>query len=125
MKKKTVTLQIGLATVTMRMFLKIAIVMLALTLGNVAYGQLQWRETNRDIPKRSLTDPRVTDGIEIYGYNGVIYIKTPRRIAVRVFTILGQNVSQATLNPGTHELKIGSRGIYIVKIGNLTQKVAL
>ena len=109
----------------MRRFCAILIVMLALAVGNMSYAQLQWRETNRDIPSRSLTDKRVTDGIEIYGYNGVIYIKTPRRIAVRVFTILGQNVSQATLNPGTHELKIGTRGIYIVKIGNLTQKVAL
>ena len=57
--------------------------------------------------------------------NGVITIRTTRRINVRVFTILGQNVSSATLNPGTSELRIGSRGIFIVKIGNLTQKVAL
>ena len=65
------------------------------------------------------------DLFEMYGMNGVITIKTPRRITVRVFTILGQSVSQATLNPGTSELRIGTRGIYIVKIGNITQKVAL
>ena len=77
-----------------------------------AVAQLQWRETTREPRERSLTDPRATDG-------------TPRRIQVRVFTILGQSVSQATIGPGTVELKIGARGIYIVKIGNLTQKVAL
>ena len=88
-------------------------------------AQLQWRETTHKITGRSLTDPGATDGVEIYGANGVITIRTQRRIQVKVFTILGQLVSQATLNPGISELKINARGIYIVKIGNITQKVAL
>ena len=88
-------------------------------------AQLQWRETTHKVTGRSLTDPSVTDGVEIYGANGVITIRTQRRIQVKVFTILGQVVSQATLNPGISELKINARGIYIVKIGNITQKVAL
>ena len=90
-----------------------------------AVAQLQWRETTREPRERSLTDPRATDGMEIFQGEGPIPIRTPRRIQVRVFTILGQSVSQATIGPGTVELKIGARGIYIVKIGNLTQKVAL
>ena len=47
------------------------------------------------------------------------------RITVRVYTILGQMVSQATLQAGTSELRLGTRGIYLVRIGNLTQKVAI
>ncbi|MBQ4367063.1 MAG: hypothetical protein II786_03145, partial [Muribaculaceae bacterium] len=69
-------------------------------------------------------EQRIVD-VEITGKDGVITVRTPRRITVRVFTILGQNVSMATLNPGVSELRIGARGIYIVKVGNLTQKVAL
>ncbi|MBR1543717.1 MAG: T9SS type A sorting domain-containing protein [Muribaculaceae bacterium] len=94
---------------------------------NQADGQLQWRDTNQKAMGRMLIDPSQTDGVEIYSNSstGTITIKTPHKIQVRVFTILGQLVSQATLNPGTSELKINSRGVYIVKIGNITQKVAL
>ncbi|MBO7609419.1 MAG: hypothetical protein J6S96_04385 [Muribaculaceae bacterium] len=109
----------------MKRVLAILVTIIALTVSNMASAQLAWRETNREIQGRSLTDPRATDGVELYGNNGVISIKTTRRINVRVFTILGQSVSQATLNPGSYELKVGTRGIFIVKIGNLTQKVAL
>ena len=96
-----------------------------LGMASTAMAQLQWRETTREVQGRSLTDPRLTDGVEIFGRDGVITIRTTRRINVRVFTILGQSVSQAILNPGTSELKLGTRGIFIVKVGNLTQKVAL
>jgi hypothetical protein len=112
----------------MRKFWVSILIIMVLAFGQSVCAQLQWRETNREITARSLTDPRLTDGIEIYGSNGVITIRTQRRIPppqVRVFTILGQLVSQATLNPGTSELRINSRGIYLLRIGNLTQKVAL
>jgi len=98
---------------------------LALGLGNAALAEIQWHETNREMTGKSLNDPRSSDGIEIYGSNGTITIVTPKRINVRVYTILGQMVSQATLQPGTSELRLNSRGIYLVKIANLTQKVAI
>lgn len=88
-------------------------------------AQSAWRETNRTINVPSLVDPTTTDGIEIYGIGGAIVVRTNHRIQVRVFTILGQLVTQATLPPGTNEFKVAARGIYIVKIGNITQKVAL
>ncbi len=102
------------------------VVVLALCAGTSAVAQqMQWRESSREVQGRSLVDSRVTDGVEIYGSNGVITIRTTRRVQVRVFTILGQSVSQVTLNAGTYDLRVGSRGIYLVKIGNITQKVAL
>lgn len=88
-------------------------------------AQLVWRETNRDINVPSVIDPVVSDGVEIFVTQGSLIVRTNRRIQVRVFTILGQLVSQANVNPGTAELKMNSRGIYIVKIGNITQKIAL
>lgn len=99
-----------------------ALMMLAAPLTMSA--RAQWRETTQ-VQGRSLTDPKATDGVEIFQRSGTITIRTQRTIQVRVFTILGQLVSQATLQPGIAELKLNTRGIYLVKIGNITQKVAL
>jgi len=79
--------------------------------------QVQWQEMKHAVANES--------DIDIFGRDGVIVIRTNRRIQVRVFTILGQLVSQTTLNPGESVLKVNSRGIYIVKVENRTQKVAL
>lgn len=91
----------------------------------VAAANVQWRETTTEVQGKSLTDPKSTDGVEIFQRSGTIIVRTQRTIQVRVFTILGQLVSQATLPPGTSELRLNTRGIYLVKIGNITQKVAL
>ncbi len=109
----------------MRRLIAILILVLSLGLQSVALAEVQWRETNREVQGKSWNDPKASDGIEIYGRNGTITIVTPKRISVRVYTILGQVVSQATLQPGTSELRLGSRGIYLVRIGNMTQKVAI
>ena len=100
-------------------------IVFSLGLQNAALAEVQWRETNREAQGKTWNDPRASDGIEIYGSNGTITIVTPKRITVRVYTILGQMVSQATLQPGTSELRLGTRGIYLVRIGNITQKVAI
>ena len=109
----------------MKRLLVILSLVLTLGLNNVALAEVQWRETNREVQGRTWNDPRSSDGIEIYGRNGTITIVTPKRITVRVYTILGQMVSQATLQPGTSELRLGTRGIYLVRIANMTQKVAI
>ena len=109
----------------MKRLLAILALSIVLGLGNAALAEVQWHETNREVQGKSLNDPRTSDGVEIYGSNGVITIVTPKRITVRVYTILGQMISQATLQPGTSELRLGARGIYLVRIGNITQKVAI
>lgn len=104
------------------------IVILALILSmssSVISAKVQWREISGEVQGKSLTDPRSTDGVEIFQRSGTIIIKTTRAIQVKVFTILGQLVSQVTLQPGTSELRLNTRGIYLVKVGNITQKVAI
>ena len=63
--------------------------------------------------------------IEVSSKDRSIYIRTPRKVQVIVYTILGQIVTDRTINPGLSELKIGVRGIYLVKIEGQTQKIAL
>ena len=63
--------------------------------------------------------------IVVSSKDGSIYIRTPRKVQVIVYTILGQIVTDRTINPGLSELKIGVRGIYLVKIEGQTQKIAL
>ena len=110
---------------TMKRLFAILILVLGMGLQSAVFAEVQWRETNREVQGKSWNDPKTSDGIEIYGRNGTITIVTPKRITVRVYTILGQIVSQATLQPGTSELRLNSRGIYLVRIGNMTQKVAI
>ena len=63
--------------------------------------------------------------IEVSSKDGSIYISTPPKVQVVVYTILGQIVTDRTINPGLSELKIGVRGIYLVKIEGQTQKIAI
>lgn len=66
-----------------------------------------------------------TTDIEILAARGVILVSVSSPLTVKVFTILGQPVSQATLQPGVHQLQLPAHGIYIVKAGDLTCKVAV
>jgi len=108
----------------MRRVFVILTLALTLALTPVASASVQWQPTSGDVRGKSLTDPKSSDGVEIFQRSGAIIIRTPRTVQVKVFTILGQLVSQSTLQRGTSILKL-SKGIYIVKVGNITQKVAL
>lgn len=44
---------------------------------------------------------------------------------VRVYTILGQLVSRETVAAGSWRMHFSSRGIYIIKTGEITAKVAV
>lgn len=63
--------------------------------------------------------------LEIKTAKGVIIITSSHPVQVKIFTILGQLVSSETLGSGTSQLHLGTHGIYIVKAGEITCKVAL
>lgn len=63
--------------------------------------------------------------VEVRSGKGVIVVATPRPVSVKVYTILGQVISQETLPAGTSCLTISGHGVYIVKVGDITCKVAL
>lgn len=63
--------------------------------------------------------------IEVRAGKGVIYVTTTRPINIKVFTILGQPIAQDHLPQGTSQLILGTHGVFIVKAGDATFKVAV
>lgn len=63
--------------------------------------------------------------VEIKTAKGTLIVTASKPIQIKVFTILGQLVSSETVQPGTSQLQLGAHGVYIVKTGELTVKVAL
>lgn len=67
----------------------------------------------------------INDDIEVTVREQYIYVSVPKHTGVKLFTILGQPVAQATLPPGTSRLKVGARGIYILKAGSITKRITI
>ncbi len=63
--------------------------------------------------------------LEIMTLPSCIIVNTGHKINIQVFTILGRLVSAETLQPGLSRLTVGAHGIYIIKAGELTCKVAI
>ena len=54
-----------------------------------------------------------------------IYVNTPRQITIRLYSILGQLITQQTLQPGTTRIKAPTRGVYILKAGSMTRRITI
>lgn len=66
------------------------------------------------------------DTLQVYASDGYLYVNSPQRYIAQVYSIVGQLVYQEYVNPGFTEINIQQpRGIYIVRIGNVTKKVIL
>lgn len=63
--------------------------------------------------------------LEIKSASGVIIINTNHPVQIKVFTILGRIVSSETVPAGRSQLQLPAHGVYIVKVGDLTCKVAV
>lgn len=63
--------------------------------------------------------------IEVKTAPGIIIVSTNHQVQIKVFTILGRLVNSETLQPGTSRLQLPTHGVYIVKVGDLTCKVAV
>ena len=84
-----------------------------------APGPPRWETV--DTVVESLSDDRV----DITVRDHYIYVSTPRPVTAKLFTILGQPVTQAQLPSGTSRLRIDARGIYILKVGSLTRRITI
>ena len=63
--------------------------------------------------------------IEIKAASGMLFVSTNHPIQIKVFTILGRLVNTETLPAGKSQLTLPAHGVYIVKVGDLTCKVAV
>lgn len=69
-------------------------------------------DSGRDIADVTVSDGKVTIVVE-------------RSVTVRVFSILGQLITQKQLAPGRHRLTLATKGIYILKAGADTRRISI
>lgn len=62
---------------------------------------------------------------EIKVIPGVIMVNANHPVQIKIFTILGRVVNSETLPPGASRFTLPAHGVYIVKIGDITCKVAV
>lgn len=89
----------------------------------IALSAKSW-ETVRTERVEAKTVVRDSD-IEIRTAPLTIFVTVNRNIQIKIFTILGRLVNSETLQPGTLKLVLPAHGVYIVKAGDLTCKVAV
>lgn len=70
------------------------------------------------------TDPG-NDYVAVAVRDNAIYVTVAAPTQVKLFTILGQPVSQATLQAGTTRLRVAAKGIYILKAGSVTRRITI
>lgn len=76
--------------------------------------------------ERADAKPVVRDTeFEIKAAKGVILISANHPVQIKVFTILGRLVNSETVPAGKSQLILPAHGVYIVKIGDITCKVAV
>ena len=62
---------------------------------------------------------------EIFSAPFVIMMKVNRDVEVRLFTILGKLISEQELTPGIFEYHMDAHGVYIIKTGDFSCKIAI
>ncbi|MDE5793395.1 MAG: T9SS type A sorting domain-containing protein [Muribaculaceae bacterium] len=91
----------------------------AMPLSSFAKG---WEPVRTDVSGLS-TVARDND-VEIRVSPGHVVVVSSQPVQIKVFTILGQVVSNESLSAGVNRLPL-SHGVYIVKVGDLTCKIAV
>ncbi|MDE5996618.1 MAG: T9SS type A sorting domain-containing protein [Muribaculaceae bacterium] len=101
----------------------IATIMVALAamlpVASVAKG---WEPVRTDVS--GLSSVAHDNDVEIRVAPGHVVVIASQPVQIKVFTILGQVVSNESLPAGTSRLPL-SHGVYIVKVGELTCKIAV
>lgn len=68
-------------------------------------------------------DTSVEERIDVEVRDSYIYLTTNKPVTVKICTILGQLVSQEKIPAGVSRIKLGQRGVYILKAGTITRRV--
>lgn len=105
----------------LRKYMMTAALILA-TLSSVAYSK-GWEALKNE--KAQTQHVATTTDIEIKAARGMIYITTSRTLNIKIFTILGSRIADDTLAAGSYQFSVPAHGVYIIKAGDLTCKVAV
>lgn len=105
-----------------RRFVIFSLILLASLAGGMAQAS-GWETLKTEI--RDAKSVVKEQDIEILTTPGCILINSNKQVSIQVFTILGRLVSKETLPAGAFRLMVGAHGVYIVKVGELTCKVAI
>lgn len=110
----------------MRRFAISCLTALAVTV-SAAASQRAWEEVdNFPSPVTAIVQQQPEqDDVSVAARDGYVYIAVRQTSNIKVFTILGQLIVQQQLRPGNYRFRLGSRGIYILKAGSLTRRVAI
>ena len=98
--------------------------MLVATAGTVYAANPQW-ETVRTTAERPDDGSEQSDRLEGTVHDGYVYVTVTRPCTVRLFTILGNLVSQRNLPAGSSRLRLKGRGMYLVKTDRGTRRVTV
>lgn len=66
-----------------------------------------------------------SDEAEVTVRGQYIYVTTTRAMTIRLYSILGQLVTQQSVQGGTTRIKAPARGVYILKAGSVTRRVTI
>lgn len=111
-----------------RLLRHIALVTLFLISGVelIAAPSKGWEQVRGEMATNGRTVVRDRENeIEVRVQPGAIVVSTSHNSQIKVFTILGRLVNNDTLQPGTYRLTLPANGVYILKVGDMTCKVAV
>lgn len=98
--------------------------MLMCALGAAAAPAAVWEEV--DSPGTAVVqNSEINTDVAITVADGYIYVSSDKPVTVKIFSILGQLISQDNLRPGVHRIKLASRGIFILRAGSTTRRITL
>lgn len=99
-------------------------VILLLSVLTAGAASPSWEQA-RASESRELIDRNEDRQLDIRVKDGYLYITTNEEVTVKVFSILGQLISQQTIPVGTYRLHLPARGIYILKAGSVTRRITV
>ncbi|MDO4336070.1 MAG: T9SS type A sorting domain-containing protein [Bacteroidales bacterium] len=105
-----------------RLQVLMAVAAIALAGASFALDAKGWEPVRADVSQ--LNSVARSNDVEIKVSPGQVVVASTQQIRIKIFTILGQVVSDDSLPAGVNRLTL-PHGIYIIKVADLTCKVAV
>ena len=109
----------------MRRFIRKLLIIMVLTACAVPFSAYSKGWEVLKVEKPQAHRVASTSEIEIKAVRGVIYLTTTKNVNIKIFTILGSRIADDTLSSGSYQFVVPTHGVYIIKAGDLTCKVAV